>query len=310
MKVVLYPFLPITNASARYRLYKLVPYLEMAGHKCKVLPPAPDWLYRYFYPFIIYKSQYILLSKAAEYIRDIYSFVIVYLCRTWQVFRWGNWPDVIIIQRELYRGGNLAFEKMLRLKKPTIVWDFDDALYAQDGFKQTKHVEQMAAMADIVMAGNETLADYVKPYAKKVIVAPTSVDLRQYTVKDYTTQRDTIIIGWIGNPSNLKHLLVVITPLQIICKKYPNVVVRIITTGGSYNLQGVKTEKRSWELGNEIEDIKEFDIGIMPLLDNEYTRGKCGFKLIQYMACGLPSVASPVGVRQKDYNKQQKWFLG
>lgn len=296
MKILLFPFAPISNAGARYRFYKIVPFLRAAGHQVVILAPLPDWVFRSLYGCLFGKPRGRFSGKFSEYLRDVLYPCVIWPTRRMQVTRWAAWADMVIVQRELYRAGDWSLENELRKRVPHFVWDYDDALYAVNAFGASGHVNEVIRMADLVLAGNHTLAGYVKELGRPAVVVPTCVDVQRYTSHPNCTAKGKIIVGWVGNPFNLRHFEVVVRALRRVCLQYPEVVIRIVTDGQRDALPGVRLEYKKWSLANEIEDLSSFDIGIMPLIDDEYTRGKCGFKLIQYMAAGLPTVSSPVGV--------------
>lgn len=153
--------------------------------------------------------------------------------------------------------------------------------------------------AQLVIAGNDYLADYARRAgAARVEIIPTVIDLEKYSPA-FVTHRSSapFTIGWIGSPSTAKYLQTIAPALAEVCAG-GNGVVRLIGSG-QIHLPGVPVEVLPWDETTEINELKQFDVGIMPLPDESWERGKCGFKLIQYMACGLPVVASPVGVNSK-----------
>lgn len=296
LKILIFTFAPISNAGARYRFYKLAPLLRAAGHAVKVLPPMPDWLFRLFYGPLVGKPSGRLSARLNAIVRAALYGGVVWPIRRAQIARWSSWADVAVVQRELYRPGNWTLERDLRQQVRRLVWDYDDALYATKAFGASRHVDAVMAMADLVLAGNETLADYAKARGRPVVVVPTCLDAGRYGPRPARPVTGRVVIGWVGNPHNLRHFKLILPALRRLCSDHPDVVLRIVTDGQKVDLPGIRFEYRQWSLAREIDDLASFDIGIMPLLDRPYTRGKCGFKLIQYMAAGLPTVSSPVGM--------------
>ncbi len=299
MKVLLLPYAPISNASARYRIYKLVPYLEQEGHLCKIQSPMSDKLFRLFYKILNGGARNVIAAELHACLRLSILWLVVCPRRLWSIWRWGKWCDVAVVQREMFMPGITFPEKALRKRVRKFIWDYDDALYSATWSRGTRHVDTVISIADSVIAGNDLLAGYSVSKGKHTIVMPTCVDFERYTAKDYSEVSASVTIGWVGNPYNLRHISVALPALQYLSGKYPEVLIRIITDGQQIELPRVRVEFRKWALEKEIEDLREFDIAIMPLIDDEYTRGKCGFKLIQYMAIGLPTVSSPVGVNSR-----------
>jgi len=135
---------------------------------------------------------------------------------------------------------------------------------------------------------------------------PTVIDLNRYDVRSLPDSA-IITIGWIGTPSTAKYLTLIKDALKEV---YAACQIRIIIVGLSdLFLEGVPLEFRKWSEETEVNDIQQFDIGIMPLSDDPWSRGKCGYKLTQYMACAKPVIASPVGINSKIVQHGYNGFL-
>jgi glycosyltransferase involved in cell wall biosynthesis len=158
------------------------------------------------------------------------------------------------------------------------------------------------------IAGNNYLSDRaLMNGANKVKILPTVINLKNYYQKKKQSKKDDLVIGWIGSPSTLKYLKSISKVLESLVEKYK---VKIYIVGASENIGFNKNIFYfEWEESKEVDIISKFDIGVMPLTDTPWARGKCAYKLIQYMGCGIPSVASPVGMNKDIIKNRENGFL-
>ncbi|MDZ4326217.1 MAG: glycosyltransferase family 4 protein [Pseudomonas sp.] len=186
------------------------------------------------------------------------------------------------------------------LRKP-YVYDFDDAFYLRYktgrmglarpvlGGKFDTVMEGAAA----VTAGNRVLAQYAGQHNASTQYLPTVVDTERYRPEPERRGKDVFTVGWIGSPSTAPYLAEIAAPLSMIAQEGT---VRLVVIGGKAPaVPGVEVIEIAWSESAEVDLINSFDVGVMPLPNDEWARGKCAFKLIQYMACAVPVVASPVG---------------
>lgn len=199
--------------------------------------------------------------------------------------------DAVILQREMI--STLPTLEWM-LPKP-LVLDVDDAIYLYRNGKTAKYV---ARSCDLVVCGNRFLAEKFSQWNSNVVVIPTGVntDLLQ-PIKNRVTE-ETLIIGWIGTVGNYRYLKMIEPALTKVLSSFPNVRLQIISSQFPTFLEhlGEQLDFRLWQPGVENDLLPRFTVGIMPLTDNEWARGKCSFKMLQYMAAGIPIVASPVGM--------------
>lgn len=189
------------------------------------------------------------------------------------------------------------------LMKRPYIYDFDDAFYLryQRGTMAKLRpflghkFDQVMAGAAAITAGNDELLRYAGRFNSQVEFLPTVVDLNHH-VPDSTRKSSTFTVGWIGSPSTAPFLREIVSPLAELAKEGA---VRLVVVGGSAPaIAGVQIEELPWDAATEIDLINSFDVGVMPLPDDEWSRGKCAFKLIQYMACAVPVIGSAVGANE------------
>jgi glycosyltransferase involved in cell wall biosynthesis len=227
----------------------------------------------------------------------------------------------IFIFREATPVGPPVFEWIIaKVLKRKIIYDFDDAIWLTDRKKESmflRIVKWRSKVAFIcswsykVSCGNEYLCDYARQFAKHVIYNPTTIDTEKLHTRDlYSIKKnpDKIVIGWTGSHSTLKYLKTIESELATLEKKYPTLELLVIADRKpELALRNLKFIP--WSFEKEITGLLEADIGIMPLPDDEWAKGKCGFKALQYLALEIPAVISRVGVNVNIVEPGQNGFL-
>lgn len=211
--------------------------------------------------------------------------------------------DAVYILRETALLGPPVFERWIRSTGVPFIFDFDDAVFVSyvspsNGYlsylKFPGKTRTICRLAAHVMAGNDYLADYARQVNDRVTIVPTTIDTQKYTAQFPRPLQDPPVIGWTGSYSTAQHLRTLNGALQRLAKR-ERFRLRVIGAVG-YELEGVDTEVLPWRSETEIADLRPFDIGIMPLPDDQWSKGKCGLKALQCMALGAATVCSPVGV--------------
>jgi glycosyltransferase involved in cell wall biosynthesis len=209
--------------------------------------------------------------------------------------------DVVCIQRRLLSPLEFFW---VRRKSKKILFDIDDAIMYRSSSSPQSHsfsrrikFRWMVRGSDIVTAGNQFLrAEVLKvDPGKEVFLIPTSIDTRLYPKKKGNADHREIILGWIGTKGNLKYLKRLEPVFNILSQRFSDVKLKIVSDD-FYHSPSISVIKKTWRLEDENEDLVSFDIGLMPLNDDLWSRGKCGLKIIQYLSVGVPVVCTPVGI--------------
>jgi glycosyltransferase involved in cell wall biosynthesis len=280
---------PLDSAPGqRYRIEQWTPYLREEGIEVSLLPFASETLGRTLY------RRGAHTVKALQMLRGL-------LGRVSHV--WGaRAHDAVFLYREASLIGPAWFERLARIRRPQLVYDFDDAIWVPYVSPRNRYLSFLKApwktaaicrFAAAVTVGSEYLAEYARRHNSRVTVIPSTVSLRQYRPRPGPRPEGPLVIGWTGSHSSLQYLRAVEEPLRALAERQR---FRFVAIGvDDYCIPGVETECRPWRSATEVEDLWDLDVGIMPLPDEPWTRGKCAMKAIQYMGVGIPALVSPVG---------------
>ncbi len=212
--------------------------------------------------------------------------------------------DAVWVEKEALPWVPAFVELSLLPRKTKLIVDIDDAVFHRYDCHRSaivrsvlgRKIDRVMARSDLVVAGNEYLADRAqKAGVRRVEIVPTVVDLGRYVMRP-RPPGELVTVGWIGSPNTAGYLDIVKPALEDLSRTIP---LRALAIGARPDqVAGSRFEAVAWSEATEVEQISRFDIGIMPLPDSPFERGKCGYKLIQYMAMGMPVVASPVGANK------------
>ncbi len=284
---------PIEGPSSRFRVYQYLPYLEKMGVHCTVRP------------FV--SSDKVKGLYKDGHMGEKIALTLGGLGRRFVDIRRASRHDIVFVLREAFALGPPFIENAFARFGNKMIFDFDDAIYmpslaypnAIDRLRDWGKPAKIIAKSDIVIAGSQYLAEYArKTAAGRVEILPTVVDHQVYKPREQRRENGRITLGWIGTPRGSHYVADLMPVFKSLYAKTPSL--RFVFIGcAKFEAEGLPIEFRDWSLAREPQDIAGFDIGIMPLTDDEETRGKCGFKLIQYMSSGVAAVGSPVGANKE-----------
>lgn len=282
------------NPAARFRVLQYLPHLRNAGWEIHHRPSRPRRYNRSLpsaNPFIGVHHR---ISRWSRHVN-----------RLWDIHRAPGF-DLVWINRDLFHS-NPLYEQKLHTRNPRTVFDFDDAVFVND---KLGHTEWCCRNAGWVVAGNRYLADYALRHTDRVSIIPTVLDVQHYDPTPRAGVPGIPRVGWCGSNLSIRQTLYpILGTLRRIQERLGFEFVIMTRPKPRVPDSGLRWSYVEWSENNERQLRRYMDIGVMPLVDEPFQRGKCGLKLLQYMASGLPVVASPVGVNRELAGHGERGFL-
>lgn len=294
MKVLFLPAHSQLSADSRLKVYQFLPLLEEAGVKYSVIC---------FAPLFLYKKR---VNFGKKIIPLMIYYILIYVFRflkTIQVLFIANKYDIIYIQQPIIPFG---MEKLLKIINKNIIFQFTDAIFinkrnGENALEQlrsqiiSKKCTRMASVAKCCLVENDYNKQGISKFCKNIKKITGPIDTERYSPSQNKNKSKEIIIGWTGSTFTTKYLYEIEDVLKSLATKY-KFVLRVIGASKNFSIEGVNCEVEDWSLNTELDLLSTFDVGIMPLSDDEWTKGKSSYKLLQYMSMGITPVISPVGL--------------
>jgi glycosyltransferase involved in cell wall biosynthesis len=291
-----------TSPGQRYRIEQWEPHLEALGVSIEYSTFSPPELSEILHRRGRFAVK--LAAMAAAYLRQL------------RVVTKASRFDLVYIFREAALVGPAFLESIAGLSGAPIVFDFDDAVFLRyrspsNGYlsylKFPGKTKRLCRGAREVMAGNDYLAEWASRHNARVSVVPTTIDTDRYRPELRARRHELPTVGWTGSHSTRAHLSLAVPALAKLAARRP---FRLVVIGADApEIEGAVIESRPWRSSTEVFDLADLDVGIMPLPDDPWSRGKCGCKAIQYMGLGIPAVVSPVGANTRIVTHGKNGFL-
>lgn len=281
---------PVDGASTRFRVEQWRSHLHEEGIDLELEP---------FYPSaasqVVYQDGH-TIAKLGHFIKGAARRLDV-------LRRLPEIADILFVHREIFPLGWPLLLNRLERFPGAIIYDYDDALFVEQRrgrgllgwLERLDAPSRLMRVSDVVLAGSPFLAGYARRYSDRVTLLPTCIDTDRFRPGEAPRSRDRCVVGWIGSHSTAKYLDSIVPALERAAES-ASFEVYVVGSPTPIRTRAFPVVRASWELEREVEDFQRCDIGVYPLWDDEWCRGKCGFKAIQFMSCGVPVIAAPIGV--------------
>ena len=304
MKILfIIPYPEGTAPSQRFRFEQYFEDLIINGHQYTVSP-------------FMGRNTWSVLYKPRKYLFKTFGILKGYLRRGRDIFRAWRY-DFIFIHREAAPLGPPVFEwVMAKCFRKKIIFDFDDAIWIPNSsehnffvnrLKRYKNTQDIIRWSYRISCGNPYLQEYASQFNQHAVFNPTVIDTAYYVPGKYAKKTSKFVIGWTGSHSTMQYLDSIVPLIRKLEKELDFEFHVISDKAPSFDCLSLIFKK--WNKATEIEDLQQFDIGLMPLTDDKWAMGKCGFKALQYLALEIPAVISPVGINSTIVTHGENGFL-
>lgn len=288
MKVLFLTRYPLEGASSRYRVFQYLPHLERLG----VEPTVQSFMDAAMYRLTFRPGRQAAKARATA----------AAIARRVSTLNRASDYDIIYMQRELLPLGPPLLERRLAARGARLIFDYDDALFikkpsrynvAATWLRAPEKLYEVFSLSRCVVAGNDWLRDVAAKYAHRAVTVEVAEDTDRIAMRPPQSNDNGVLIGWLGSFSTVKYLRLIEPVLRRIHARYP--FVRFEVMGGDFDLPGLPVTNTPWSLDGELAALSRFDIGLMPLPMEDWSKGKSGGKARTYMAAGVPAVVAGIG---------------